>query len=299
MRIAVTGRDGQVARALVEIGAERGTDIVLLGRPTLDLARPETVLPALIEAQAHLVVNAAAYTAVDKAESEPEAAWAINADGAGAVARAARELGVPVIQISTDYVFDGARERPYRENDPTAPLGAYGRTKLAGEQAVARGSARHVILRTAWVYAPFGNNFVRTMLRLAATRPEVGVVADQHGCPTSAHDIASTIIGVVEQLLAEPDDATLTGVFHMAARGEAVWADVAEAVFRTSAALGGPSAAVKRITTADYPTPARRPANSRLDCSKLASTYGITLPSWRQSLDRCVERLVAELRCGS
>ena len=294
MRIAVTGQNGQVARALAEMGAARGIDIVLLGRPALDLAQPETVLPALLEARADVVVNAAAYTAVDKAESEPEAAQAINAEGAAAVARAARELGIPVIQISTDYVFDGTRQRPYREDDPTAPLGVYGRTKLAGEEAVARENPQHVILRTAWVYAPFGVNFVRTMLRLAASRPEVGVVADQHGCPTSALDIAATVLAVAERLLSEPEPSReLTGIFHMAAQGEAVWADVAEAVFQTSAALGGPSARVKRITTADYPTPARRPGNSRLDCAKLGSIYGLILPPWRESLDRCVARLVS------
>ena len=296
MRVAITGQNGQVARALAEIGAERGVEVVRLGRPALDLARPQTILPALFEARSDIVVNAAAYTAVDKAESEPELAQAINAEGAGAVATAARELGIPVIQISTDYVFDGSRTRPYREDDPTGPLGVYGRSKLAGEEAVARENPHHVILRTAWVYAPFGSNFVRTMLRLAATRPEVGVVADQHGCPTSALDIATTILGVAERLLAEPGPSSdLTGTFHMAAQGEAVWADVAEAVFQTSAASAGPAAIVRRIATADYPTPARRPANSRLDCSKLASTYGIVLPPWRHSLDRCVARLVAEM----
>ena len=294
MRIAVTGRNGQVARALAELGVERGVDILPLGRPTLDLARPETIGAALRTAGADLVVNAAAYTAVDKAEDEPDAAHAINAEGAGAVAQAARGLGLPVIQIGTDYVFDGSRDRPYRETDPTGPLGAYGRSKLAGEQAVAAGNPRHVILRTAWVYAPFGNNFVRTMLRLAGTRSDVGVVADQHGCPTAAHDIAATILAVAERLLAEPGNGALAGVFHMAAQGEAAWADVAEAVFARSAALGGPSAEVKRITTADYPTKARRPANSRLDCAKLRQLYGIALPPWRRSLDACVERLVAE-----
>lgn len=295
MRVAVTGHNGQIARALAALGAERGSDVVLLGRPALDLARPETVLPALFEAGADIVVNAAAYTAVDRAESEPEIAQAINVEGAAAVARAARELGLPVIQISTDYVFDGTKARPYREEDPTGPLGAYGRSKLDGEAAVARENAQHVILRTSWVYAPFGNNFVRTMLRLALSRPEIGVVADQRGCPTSAGDVAAAILSVGERLLAEPvPPRELTGIFHLAAQGEAVWAEVAEAVFQTSAALGGPTATVKRITTADHPTPARRPANSRLDCAKLARVYGLVLPPWRESLDPCVARLVAE-----
>ncbi len=298
MRIAVTGKTGQVARALLELGAARGVDIVALGRPTLDLALPDTILPALAAARADIVVNAAAHTAVDKAETEPEAARAVNAIGAGAVARAARRLGVPIIQISTDYVFDGAKASAYTEVDPVGPLGVYGATKLAGEAAVARENPAHAILRTAWVYAPFGNNFVRTMLRLAATRPEVGVVADQRGCPTSALDIAGTIVRAAETLAARPDDPALHGVFNMAAQGDAVWAEVAEAVFETSASLGGPSARVKRITTAEYPTPARRPANSRLDGGKLARVYGIRLPQWRASLDTCVARLVEEMRAA-
>ncbi len=294
MRVAVTGRDGQVARALREVAPARDAELVALGRPDLDLSRPETVLPALREARPDVVVNAGAYTAVDKAEAEPDIARAVNAQGAGAVSAAARALGVPVIQLSTDYVFDGTSDRPYREDDPTAPLGVYGRTKRDGERRAAAENPRHAILRTAWVYAPFGANFVRTMLRLAGTRDEVGVVADQRGCPTAAHDIAATVLAVAERLRAAPDDSRLTGVFHMAARGEAVWADVAEAVFARSKALGGPSARVKRIATADYPTPARRPANSRLDCAKLEAVYGLSLPEWRTSLDGCVDRLVAE-----
>ena len=295
MRIAVTGRDGQVARALAELGSERSVDVVRLGRPDFDLAAPATLARALQAARPDIVVNAAAYTAVDKAEQEPDLARAVNAAGAGAVAAAAADLGVPIIQISTDYVFDGSKPTPYVEADPTGPLGVYGASKLAGEQAVAAANPRHAILRTAWVYAPFGQNFVRTMLRLAGSRPEVGVVADQHGCPTAAGDIAATVMSVAETLLARPEDRTLRGIFHMAARGEAVWADVAQAIFERSAALGGPTASVRRIATADYPTPARRPANSRLDCAKLERVYGIVLPPWRGSLDRCVERLVAEL----
>ncbi len=294
MRIAVTGREGQVARALAEAGPARGTTIVLVGRPALDLADPSGVLPALREARPDVVVNAAAYTAVDKAESEPDLAMAVNGRGAGAVAEAAKALGVPVIQISTDYVFDGTADRPYREDDATGPMGVYGASKLAGETAVAAANPRHAILRTAWVYAPFGANFVRTMLRLAGTRDEVGVVADQHGCPTAALDIADAVIDVARRLAAAPDDGSLTGMFHLAGQGEAVWADVAEAVFAASSARGGPQARVRRITTADYPTPARRPANSRLDGAKLTRIYGLTLPAWQDSVTACVHRLLAE-----
>ena len=294
MRIAVTGRDGQVVSAFLDIAASEGVEVIAVGRPDLDLAAPATVLPALQAARPDVVVSAAAYTAVDKAESEPEVARAINQEGAEAVAAAAARLGVPVIHLSTDYVFDGAATRPYREDDPTGPLGVYGRSKLLGERAVAAVNPRHVILRTAWVYSPFGANFVRTMLRVAGSRDEVSVVADQQGCPTSAIDIARAVIAVARRVGPGSVDAApdLFGTFHLTGRGEAVWADVAEAVFARSAALGGPTARVKRIGTADYPTPARRPANSRLDGGKLAHVYGLVLPAWRESLDGCVTRLV-------
>lgn len=294
MRIAVTGRHGQVARALSEIAGRHGHEVVLLGRPAFDLADPETIAPAIEEARAEAVINAAAYTAVDKAESEPELADAVNGAGAGAVAAAAAALGLPVLQVSTDYVFDGSKPSPYLEDDPVGPLGAYGRSKLAGERAVAEANPRHAVLRTAWVYAPYGGNFVRTMLRIAANKPEVSVVADQHGCPTSALDIATTLLGVARRMVAEPDDDALRGIFHMAARGEAVWADVAEAVFAASRARGGPFAVVRRITTAEFPTQARRPANSRLDGAKLERVYGIALPEWRVPLERTVSRLLNE-----
>jgi dTDP-4-dehydrorhamnose reductase len=240
------------------------------------------------------VVNAAAFTAVDLAESQEEEALLVNGRAAGAVAQAADALGVPVIQISTDYVFDGALERPYREDDATGPISAYGRSKLAGEQAVVAATANHAILRTAWVYSPFGKNFVRTMLRLAETRDEVGVVADQAGNPTNALDIADAILAVAANLFARPNDAPLRGIFHMTAQGEAVWADVAEAIFAERAAAGHAPITVKRIATSDYPTPARRPANSRLDSSKLAASHGVTLPEWRYSLRICVRRLITQ-----
>ena len=294
MRIAVTGTNGQVARALAEIAGRHGHEVVLLGRPALDLADPATIAPAVRAAGAAAVINAAAYTAVDKAETEPDLAEAVNGAGAGAVAAAAAELGLPVLQVSTDYVFDGSKAGPYVEEDPVGPLGAYGRSKLAGERAVAAANPRHAILRTAWVYAPFGANFVRTMLRIAGNKPEVNVVADQWGCPTSALDIATTLLGVAARMVDEPDNGDLVGIFHMAARGEAVWADVAEAVFAASRAKGGPSAKVNRITTAEFPTQAQRPANSRLDCAKLERVYGIALPEWHGPLERTVSRLLNE-----
>ena len=291
MRLAVTGRDGQVARALVEAGPTLGIDVAAVGRPELDLALAETVLPALSAARPDIVVNAAAYTAVDQAETEPERANAVNATGAGAVAVAARAFGLPVIHLSTDYVFDGEKAAPYTEEDPTAPASVYGRSKLAGEKAVTAASPDHVILRTAWVYSSSGKNFVRTMLALAANRNEVRVVADQRGCPTYAPDIAVAVLAVARNLLNSPGDSRLRGIFHLAGSGETTWAEFAEAIFDSGAAKGGHRPAVIPIRSVDYPTPARRPKNSRLDCAKLARVHGVQLPEWRVSLKACLDRL--------
>ena len=295
MRIAVTGGPGQLVLSLQERGPLLGHEVVAGGPPALDLAAPDddAIHAALAAAQPEAIVNAAAHTAVDKAESERDLAFAINAEGAGAVARAAARLGVPVIQISTDYVFAGDKPSPYVESDATGPTGVYGASKLAGETAVLASGADAAILRTAWVYSPFGANFAKTMLRLAATRDEVGVVADQIGCPTSALDLADAAIAVAINLAASPDPAA-RGLFHATGSGEGSWADFAEAIFAASAAAGGPAARVKRITTADYPTPAQRPANSRLDCSRLASVHSVRLPDWRESTRAVVARLVAD-----
>ncbi len=293
MRIAVTGTTGQLVQSLLARAPAAGVAVIAVGRPDLDLQQPAGVLQALAQTEPDCIVNAAAYTAVDKAESEPELALAINETGAGAVAAAAKALGVPLIQISTDYVFDGALPRPWRESDATGPLGAYGRSKLAGEQAVAASTEDHAILRTAWVYSPYGGNFVKTMLRLAETRDEIGVVADQIGSPTSAPDLADAVIAVAKALVERPQDAALRGVFHAAGSGETSWAGLAEAVFAASAALGGPSARVRPIATSEYPTPARRPANSRLDGALLAERYGLRLPPWQASVRACVAELIA------
>jgi dTDP-4-dehydrorhamnose reductase len=288
MRIAVTGREGQLARALARRGAARGIAVVRLGRPALDLAAPHSIAPALAAARPDIVINAAAYTAVDRAEAEPDLAFAINATGAGAVAAAALELGVPVIQISTDYVFDGTGTRAWRESDETAPLNVYGQSKRAGEIAVAAGNARHAILRTAWVYDAAGRNFLRTMLRLAATQPEVRVVADQSGAPTYADDLADGVLRVAETLQAEPENPALHGIFHLTGGGQCSWARFAQAIFAEAAALGGPSAQVIPIATSDYPTPAARPYNSVLDCGRISAAYGIALPPWQDGLSRCI-----------
>jgi dTDP-4-dehydrorhamnose reductase len=282
MRIAVTGSKGQVATSLIERVALE-VEVVALGRPAFDLTDRAAVLAGLEAARPDVIVNAAAYTAVDKAEAEETLAFRVNGEGAGHVAEAAQRLGVPLLHLSTDYVFDGALDRPYREDDPTGPTGAYGRSKLAGEKAVAAACENSVILRTAWVYSPFGVNFVRTMLRLNETRDEVGVVADQRGNPTSALDIADALIAIAARM---KDDSSprLRGIFHMTGSGEGTWADFAQAVFGEAEARGRRLTRVKRIATADYPTPARRPANSRLDNEKLARVYGLSLPDWRGSV---------------
>lgn len=291
MRIAVTGRVGQVVSSLIDRGPSAGHEVIALGRPGLDLAAPASVDRALEAARPDLVVSAAAYTAVDKAENERETAYAINELGARSVAAAAKALDVPLIHISTDYVFDGALDRPYVETDPTSPTGVYGGSKLAGEKAVmAVHGAESAILRVAWVYSPFGGNFVKTMLRLAQDGDEISVVADQVGNPTSAFDIADGILRVAENLAADPDPA-LRGIFHMTARGDASWADFAEAIFAASATHRGPRVKVRRISTADYPTAARRPSNSRLDSQRIAAAHGVALPDWRLSLDSVVARL--------
>lgn len=298
MRIAVTGKAGQVARSLLERAPSVGVEVVAVGRPQLEFERPETIASALASARPDVIVNAAAYTAVDLAEDEPDRVRAVNADAAGQVAAVARDLSLPIIQISTDYVFDGTLDRAYVETDTTQPISAYGLSKLWGERLVAAATPNHVILRTAWVYSPFGKNFVRTMLRLADERNEVAVVADQVGSPTRALDIADAVIGVATNLVSRPDDASARGVFHMGAQGEAVWADVAEAIFATRAAMGLPAVAVKRIGTRDYPTPARRPANSRLNSDLLKAVHGVDLPDWRTSLKACVLRLLSTDRGG-
>ena len=292
MRIAVTGREGQVVRSLIERAANSSDEVVPVGRPELDLSGdPDAIARAIEAASPDLIVSAAAYTAVDRAESESDLAFAVNARGAEAIARAAAKLGTPLIHISTDYFFDGRKEAPYVEADPASPASVYGASKLAGEEAVLATQPNSAILRTAWVYSPFGMNFVKTMLRLAGERDEVAIVSDQIGNPTNALDIADGVLRVAANL-ASADQPRQRGVFHMTATGEATWADFAEAIFAASAAAGGPSARVRRITTADYPTAARRPANSRLDSTRLEQAHGVRLPDWRASLAGVVHRLL-------
>lgn len=292
MRIVVTGRKGQIVRSLIE---RAGPDdaIIPVGRPALDLtAAPESIITAVSDARPDLVVSAAAYTAVDRAESERDVAFAVNQRGAAAVAEAANRLEVPLIHVSTDYVFDGQKDSAYVETDPTGPTGVYGASKLAGESAVVATHANSAIVRTAWVYSPFGANFVKTMLRLAADHEEVSVVTDQVGNPSSALDIADAILRIASNMLSS-DESSLRGTFHMTGAGEASWADFAGAIFNASETQRGPTSVVRRIATAEYPTAARRPANSRLDSSKLRRVHGVALPGWQTSLPAIVKRLIA------
>jgi dTDP-4-dehydrorhamnose reductase len=277
----------------------RGWEVLVIGRPELDLLHPDRVAEVLVARGqgAAAVVNPAAHTAVDRAEDEPEQAFAINRDGARAVAEGAALLGLPLIHLSTDYVYDGGKGTPYRETDAPRPLGVYGASKLAGEQAVAAANPRHVILRTQWVASPYGANFVKTMLRLAGERPELRVVADQLGTPTFAADLALGIARVLENLCAAPELPDLCGTFHVAGAGETTWHGFAEAIMAGAAARGHRSVPVRAITTAEFPTRARRPADARLDCSKIAATHGFALPPWREGLEACLDRLIGA--CGN
>lgn len=288
--ILVAGHKGQVARSLTEAAAQRHMPLVALGRPELDLLQPETLQAAVEANTPTAIVNAAAYTAVDQAESEEDAATRINADGAANLAVAALDAGVPFIHISTDYVFNGVKTDSYRETDPVSPTGAYGRSKLAGEKAVLAANPRAIILRTAWVYSPFGKNFLRTMLSLAS-RDNVSVVADQFGNPTYAPDIANAILDILNALGGSLPSEQQSGIYHLAGTGDASWYGFAEAIFDEGVRYGLPHPDVKAITTLEYPTPARRPANSRLDCSKIKQAFGVELPNWRESTATCVKRL--------
>lgn len=292
MKVLITGTQGQVDTSVQALGDARGIEVVRLGLPDIDLSKPETLAGPIRAARPDVIISSAAYTAVDKAESEPDLAQAINGDAPGELARIAATLGVPILHLSTDYVFAGDKDGAYTEDDTPAPQSVYGATKLAGEEAIRAATPDHVILRTAWVYSPYGNNFVKTMLRLGETRDEVSVVADQRGCPTYAPEIARALLTVAERVARDRDPA-LRGTFHLTGSGETTWAGFAEAVFAGSAARSGRTVTVNPITTNDYPTPARRPANSRLDGSRLLRVYGLQLDPWTVSLGQCLDALTA------
>jgi dTDP-4-dehydrorhamnose reductase len=284
--ILVTGGSGQVARALAAAAGRR--ELRVVGRPEWDFDRLDT-LPALLAAAAPaLVVNAAAHTAVDKAETDADAAWRANGHAPRLIAEYCAGAGIPLIHISTDYVFDGSKGAPYVETDPVNPTGVYGASKLVGENAVLASGARAVILRTSWVYAAGGRNFVRTMLALAETRRHLRVVADQTGCPTAAQDLAAAILRIADRIAASGWNDLYRGVTHCAGSGATSWHGFAEAIFAEAARHGVQPPVVEPIATRDYPTAARRPADSRLDCARMGRVFGIALPGWRDALHRTI-----------
>ena len=287
MRILVTGASGQVGGALAAGLPARGFSAIATTRDSLDFDRPESIAEAFHAARPDAVVSAAAWTAVDAAEANEAAAFRANAEGPARLAALCAQAGIPLIHISTDYVFAGDKPEAYTEADPTGPVGAYGRTKLAGEWAVLAANPRTIVLRTAWVYAATGKNFLRSMLALGATRPELRIVADQQGNPTAAVDLADAI-GAILGRLREGWRDEYRGVFHATSQGDTSWHGFAEAIFEAS---GGPRPVLHPITTAEYPTPARRPANSRLDGAKLERVFGVQMPHWRQGLERVVASL--------
>lgn len=292
MRVFVAGSAGQVARALID-RAPKGVQLLALGRPEFDIESREGA-HRIAEFAPDAMINAAAYTAVDAAESDSGRAFAINRDGAAWLAGIAAQRKIPFLHVSTDYVFDGARDGAYTEDDAPNPQTAYGRTKRAGEEAVLTTHPAALIFRTAWVYSPYGQNFVKTMLRLAAERESLRVVNDQVGNPTSAHDIAAALLDIAARLVGRDDHPR--GIYHLAASGETTWYGFAEAIMRLAADLGGRAIPVAPIATADYPTPAKRPANSRLDCSKLDRDFGLRMPDWRDSLAVAMQALLSPPR---
>jgi dTDP-4-dehydrorhamnose reductase len=273
VRILLTGRSGQVGSALARALAPLG-ELIALDRRQLDL---QSIGDEVSKAKPDVIVNAAAYTAVDRAEQEREAAFAVNAEGVGRIAQEARAMNALLVHFSTDYVFDGEKMSPYVEADPPNPLNVYGQSKLQGERAIAASGCRHFIFRTSWVYAPVGRNFMNAILAAAKARPTLSVVSDQHGAPTSSLDIA----GAVAETLADADlRIKPSGVYHLCAAGETTWHGFAEALLKAS----GISTPVVPIRSDEYPTAAKRPKNSRLNCAKAAATFGVALPDWREGL---------------
>jgi dTDP-4-dehydrorhamnose reductase len=286
--VLIFGSGGQLGFELMRTPWPEGLAPVGLARDACDIADPDAVRRAFDTAVPVLAVNAAAYTAVDKAETEPDAAFRTNRDGPAVLGAVCAERGIPLIHVSTDYVFDGSVPGAYRESDPVAPLGVYGRSKLEGEAALAAALEQHVTLRTAWVFGTHGHNFVKTMLRLGAERDQMRVVADQRGCPTPAEGLAAGIAAVAGAIRTGKGR---WGVYHLAGDEPVTWHEFAAAIFAALAARTGRAPALTPITSAEYPTPVRRPANSVLDCAKIGRDYGVAPPSWRLGLDRVLNEL--------
>lgn len=292
MNILLTGGSGQVGIELLRQPWPETVKVHAPGRDELDLADPVSVARTMASRPWDAVISSGAYTAVDKAESDVAAAWAANALAPAILAKASAEAGAPIVHLSTDYVFSGDKPEPYREDDPVGPIGVYGASKEGGEQAVRTSNPRHAVVRTAWVVSPHRANFLKTMLRLGAERDELRVVADQRGSPTFAIDLASAVRQIVLRLAR--DEAAPSGTFHFVNEGEATWAEFASAIMQGAVARGGRDAKIIPITSAEYPTPARRPANSRLATDRLREAYEITPPAWRAALDIALDELMRQ-----
>ena len=295
-RIAVIGRDGQVSRSIALLMGQCGHEVVVLARPEFDLRDRVKVIEAIGNAHPALVINSAGYTAVDRAEDEPDMAWAVNAGGAEAAGVASAAIGVPIIHFSTDYVFGGTSATPYVETDTTGPANVYGASKLEGERLIAATNPRHVILRTSWVFSPYGNNFVKTILMLAASRPELSVVDDQRGNPTFAADLASAVMALVPRLVGDDRLPESYGVFHAANSGATTWCGFARAIMDEAKARGAPHAPVRAIANKGHITKARRPKFSMLSTAKLERVHGIALRSWDAALEDCLDDLIGARR---
>lgn len=289
--LVIGGTSGQVSKQIAMLDCPDFT-VTVRGRPDVDLTISSTLEPVISADRPDVVINCGAYTAVDQAESDAANARATNAGGPAALGKICAAAGIPLIHLSTDYVFDGSKIAPYLESDPVSPSSVYGVTKLGGEEAIAASGARHVIVRVSWVHAPEGKNFVRTMLRVAGSRDRIGVVADQIGRPTYAPHLAIALRDIAARLVLDP--SAPTGIFHLTGSGEpSSWRQFAEAIFAASNVRGGPSAVADPIATSAYPTPAKRPANSVLDCTRIKEAYGLLLPNWKQGVEECVEAIRA------
>ncbi|WP_447096084.1 dTDP-4-dehydrorhamnose reductase [Pseudomonas sp. CF10PS3] len=285
MKILITGQHGQVSQAL-QAHLQGLGELMVLGSNQLDLAKPDQIREQIRAHRPDLIINAAAHTAVDQAESEPDAAFAINAIAPGILAQEAKALGIPLIHYSTDYVFDGSKPAPYTEADTPNPLSVYGQSKLAGEQAIAAAGGQYLILRTSWVYSNQGKNFLLTMQRLLQEKPQMRIVADQIGAPTWAGTIAGSTRALIERWLA--GEAGEWGIYHLTAQGETSWFGFAQAIGEHLHADGKACAELEAIPSSAYPTPAMRPLNSRLDCSRLQQQWHVSQPHWQDALRECL-----------
>ncbi len=291
MRILIAGWHGQIARAIAQL-APSAPEIssLALGRPAMDLCRPPSIRRALLENNPDIVINTAAYTDVERAESEPEKVFELNRDGAEAFAELTAKSNIPIIHLSTDHIFDGRKGRPYVEDDPPAPLNIYGQSKLESERAVAA-NPQHIVLRTAWVYSPFNRNFVKSMLKLAEVQEEIEVVNDRWGSPTYAIHLAEIILKIAIQINRNKNQ-NCWGFYNAAGKGGTSWFEFAQKIFEFSEQLGGPTARIKPVESSKFPRLAARPRDSRLDCTRLESEFGQQLPEWSEGVEACIRALL-------